>query len=81
MIEHAGFAQPYGSAVSPDGRYLFVANNSTKPPVQTEHAQHGAGGTAALSGSVSVIDIATNAVVKVIPVGKGPTGLGIRHAR
>jgi YVTN family beta-propeller protein len=81
MIENASFAQPYGSAVSPDGRYIFVTNNTTKPPVQTEHAQHAGGAAAATNGSVSVIDVATNAVVKVIPVGKGPTGLGIRRAR
>jgi YVTN family beta-propeller protein len=82
-IEDARFAQPYGSAVSPDGRYIFIANNTTRPPVQTEHAQHAAGaaGGAAATGSVTVIDAATNAVVKVIPVGKGPTGLGIRRAR
>jgi len=80
-IAHTGFAQPYSSAISPDGRYVFVTNNTTRPPVQTEHAQHGAGAAAATTGSLSVIDVATNSVIKVIPVGKGPTGLGIRRTR
>lgn len=80
LIKDARFAQPYGAAISPDGRYVFVANQSTKPPAGGEHAQHGAGG-AATTGSVSVIDTQANAVIKVIPVGKGPTGLGIRPAR
>jgi YVTN family beta-propeller protein len=79
-IEHARFAQPYGSAVSPDGRHVFVANNSVRP-AQTGHEGHAAGAAqpAATNGSVSVIDVATNEVVKVIDVGRGPTGMGIRR--
>lgn len=81
-IKDPRFAQPYGSAVSPDGRYLFVANNSTKPTT-TSHEAHGgaAGATQTGNGTVSVIDTKTFEVVKVIPVGLGPTGLGIRRAR
>jgi len=81
-IEHTRFAQPYGSAISPDGRYVFVSNNSIRA-THTGHEGHAAGAAqpaaAPGNGSVSVIDVATNAVVKVIDVGRGPTGLGIRR--
>jgi YVTN family beta-propeller protein len=82
VIKDAGFAQPYGSAFSPDGRYVFIANNNAKGTA-AEHAAHAGGAqpaAAAASGSVSVIDAATRKVIRTIPVGKGPTGLGIRHA-
>jgi YVTN family beta-propeller protein len=80
-IEHERFAQPYGSAISPDGRYIFVTNNSVRA-VHTGHEAHAAGAAqpaAPGSGSVSVIDVASNTVVKVIDVGRGPTGVGIRR--
>jgi len=71
-IRHAAFSQPYGSAISPDGRWVFVSNNNTKG------AWAGTSGTPGATGNVVVIDTRTNQVAKVIEVGKGPTGLGMR---
>ncbi len=70
-IRHAAFAQPYGSAVSPDGRYIFISNNNSRGTWT---------GAAGAVGNVVVIDTRTNEVVKVLEVGKGPTGLGMRKA-
>ena len=77
-ITGAGLAQPWGSALSPDGRYLFVSNLNTRTAQAHEHA----GAPAATSaGTVVVVDVATNDIVKVIEVGRGPTGIGTRHRR
>lgn len=78
-IEHEGFAQPHGIAFSPDGRYVFVSNNN----MVDEHAMHGAAPRPAQAqapgtGRLVVIDAATREVVKVIPVGRNATGIGIR---
>jgi YVTN family beta-propeller protein len=75
-IEHAAFAQPYGSAISLDGRHVFVSNSNTRGSWTPQ-------GSAANPppGNVVVIDTRSNEVVKVIPVGRGPTGLGTRRAR
>ena len=77
-IEHEGFAQPHGIAFSPDGRYVFVSNNNKVD----EHAMHGAAAPPAQpqsgAGRVVVIDAGSREVVKVIPVGRNATGIGIR---
>ncbi|MGH7500576.1 MAG: YncE family protein [Longimicrobiales bacterium] len=75
-IEHDAFAEPYGSAISPDGRHVFIANSNTKGSWTAP-----GGNTSAPVGNVVVIDTRSNEVVKVLPVGRGPTGLGVRHAR
>jgi YVTN family beta-propeller protein len=75
-ITGTGISEPYGSAVSPDGRYVFFSNNNAKGAYASKNA-------AAPSdiGTVAVIDTRSNELVKVIEVGKGPTGMGTRHAR
>ena len=82
VVENTGLAQPHGTVVSPDGRYVFVSNNNLR---DTAHAMHGgaaptpqpagAGGR----GTVVVFDAATHAVVKVIEVGRNATGIGARQ--
>jgi YVTN family beta-propeller protein len=52
---------PIGVAVTPDGRFAYVAN----------------GGNAGNSNTVSVIDVATNTVVGSVPVGNGPFGVAL----
>ncbi len=74
VIEGNGLSQPHGAAVSPDGRYVYVSNNNLKgaytpryPFGDNEHA-----------GTVTVIDTATNKIVKVIEVEEYAAGLGTR---
>ena len=57
---------PVSMAISPDGSRLYVVNDG-----------FGFYGTGAVSGSVSVIDAATNKVVASIPVGASPQGVSI----
>lgn len=69
-ITGTGLAQPHGSALSPDGRYLFVSNNNRKGTYTPT-------GTNPNAGTVTVIDTQTREIVKVIEVGTYPTGIGI----
>jgi YVTN family beta-propeller protein len=73
-IKHEAFAEPYGSAISRDGRYVFVSNSNTK-------GAWTASGTTAVerAGNIVVIDTRTNEVAKVITVGRGPTGIGTQR--
>lgn len=68
-ITGTGLAQPHGSALSGDGRYLYVSNNNrdgTYTPT----------GDNPDAGTVAVIDTHHNEIVKVIEVGTYPTGIG-----
>ena len=83
VIEHEGLKQPHGAVASPDGRYVFISNNNMKDP----HAMHGAGsmggGTPQYGGpgTIVVIDPASQAVVKVIEVGRNASGIGMAQGR
>jgi YVTN family beta-propeller protein len=68
-IEGEGLAQPHGSALSPDGRYLFVSNNNRKGTYESTDDNPKA-------GTVTVIDTETNEITKVIEVGTYPSGVG-----
>jgi YVTN family beta-propeller protein len=68
-IEGKGLAQPHGTALSPDGRYLFVSNNNRK-------GTYSPSGDNPDAGTVTVIDTKTNEITKVIEVGTYPTGVG-----
>lgn len=65
VITGDGLAEPHGAAISADGRYVFISNNNLK------------GGYTGENGTLVVIDRATRQIVKVIPVGRNPTGVGI----
>jgi DNA-binding beta-propeller fold protein YncE len=83
VLEGAGIAQPHGTVLSPDGRYVFVSNNNLK---DAGHAMHGGGqqptaSTKGGAGTVVVIDARTNEIVKVIEVGRNATGIGARQPR
>ncbi len=65
------FAQPYDMIMRRDGKVLFVDNENT------------GGGMSAAPGNgwLSVIDVKTGRVIKELPLGKGPTGMGAAGAR
>lgn len=72
VIEGEGLAQPHGSALSKDGKYLFISNNNldgSYNPDGTEEVQN-------LPGTVVVINTETRSIEKVIKVGKNATGIG-----
>jgi YVTN family beta-propeller protein len=68
-IEGEGLAQPHGSVLSPDGRYLYVSNNN-------RNGTYTPSGDNPDAGTVTVIDTKTHEITKVIEVGTYPTGLG-----
>ena len=71
-IEGEGLAQPHGAVLSRDGKYLYVTNNNldgTYNPNGSENLQE-------LSGTVVVIDTETYNIIKVIEVGRYPSGIG-----
>lgn len=68
-IEGEGLAQPHGTVLSPDGRYLFVSNNN-RDGTYTPNADNPDAGT------VTVIDTQSNEITEVIEVGTYPTGIG-----
>lgn len=70
VIEGYGISEPHGSAVSPDGRYAFVASNNLGGAY--------AAADGSTPGTVTVIDTSTHEIVAVIEVGENATGLGIR---
>ncbi len=66
-IRHPAISEPHGSAVSPDGRYVFISSNNTA----------GGYGGPGSGGTVVVIDTARREVVRVIDTGAYTAGLGI----
>lgn len=64
-LRHEGLDLPHGSAVTPDGRWVFISSN----------------GSDGAPGSVAVIDTSGPEVVDVVPVGRNAAGLGLRRAR
>jgi len=69
-IEGEGLAQPHGSALSPNGRFLYISNNNlngTYTPSSGENV-----------GTVVAIDTQTNEIRAVIEVGKNPAGINSR---
>lgn len=71
VIEDSRINRPHGSAISADGRYVYISNqhmdmNATMTPMPgMDH-----------NGTVVVIDTNTNTVVKEIQVGMMPSGIG-----
>jgi DNA-binding beta-propeller fold protein YncE len=82
----SGLSQPYGMIMRADGKYLFVVNQNLTPlkPGQSAHDNMPGMGTTkpgASTGWLSVIEVASGKVVKTIPLGAGPTGMGGTGAR
>jgi len=68
-ITGTGLSQPHGSALSPDGRFLFVTNNN-------QNGAYTPTGDDPKSGTVVIIDTDTREIVNVIETGQNPTGIG-----
>ena len=64
-----GLAQPHGSALSPDGRFLYVTNNNSKGTYTPT-------GDDPKAGTVVVIDTESQEIISVIETGRNPTGIG-----
>lgn len=82
VIRGNGIAQPHGTAVSPDGRYVYVSNNNLKG--SGDHANHmmvgGSEGGAAQPagpGTIVVIDTQTRKIANVIEVGHNASGIAV----
>ena len=81
VIEGEGIAQPHGSAVSPDGRYVYIASRNLKMPEGHTKASHVYRprydlGNNARVGTVVVIDTSSQEIVKIIEVEDYASGLG-----
>ncbi len=72
-IEHPALSEPHGSALSPDGRYLFVSGRNTSGDYDAGKWRDGAP-----MGTVVVIDTTTNDVVKVLAVPPYAAGMSTR---
>ena len=77
-----GFAQPHGTAVSGDGRYLFVSNRNTgggnaPMPGMSGHDMHDMEGQNPDDGWLSVVDLQSGKTVKTLMLGASPAGVGV----
>ncbi len=72
VIEHEAIAEPHGSAVRPDGRYVYISNSNTQGAYTPRYDLP----DNAEAGTVVVIDTRTNEVVKVLEIGENPAGMG-----
>lgn len=74
FITHPNFSMLYGSALSSDGRYLFVTSsnemNSYKPRYQVKGRVQ--------SSNLAIIETATNEVVRILDLGAYTTGIAAR---
>lgn len=72
VIEGNGISEPHGSAITPDGKRLFISNNNLKGGYTPMDSSV----DAASVGTVVVINTETLEIEKVIEVGANTTGLG-----
>ena len=71
VVEGNGLAQPHGTALSADGRYLYVSNQNMNMVYTSADGSN--------PGTVVVIDTQTAEIVKVLEVGMLPAGAGGRQ--
>ncbi len=70
-----GLAEPHGLVISPSGQYVYVTNRNKNIPA--EYTPRYDLGDNANSGTVVVINTATNVIEKVIEVEEYPSGIAI----
>ncbi|HEY0810313.1 MAG TPA: beta-propeller fold lactonase family protein, partial [Longimicrobiales bacterium] len=86
VLKGKGVAQPHGTALSPDGRWIYVSNNNLNMPAgSVAHAMHGGAPAPALQpagpGTIVVIDAKSLKIAKVIEVGHNAAGIAVRTVR
>lgn len=69
-ITGTGIAQPHGSALSPDGQFLYISNNNLNGTYTSPSGEN--------IGTVVVIETRTNELQTVIEVGEKPSGINTR---
>lgn len=69
-----GLAQPHGSAISPDGHYVYLSNNNLNGAYQSRYIWRGE----TLPGAIAVIDTESRSIERMLEVGPNPTGLGTK---
>lgn len=74
VIEGHGLAQPHGSALSENGRYLYISNNNRKGRYKARASTH----DGKQPGTITVIDTGSRTIEKIIEVGNYPSGIGTR---
>ena len=79
VIEGQGMAQPHGSALSADGRFLYVSQQNTGAPMDMSPGATMSGHEGhQMPGMVTVIDTEAREIVKVLQIGMLPSGVGSR---
>ncbi len=81
VIRGKGLAQPHGSGVSPDGRYVYIASRNLEMPEGHSKAAHVYTprydlGDNSRIGTVVVIDTKTQTIVKIIEIEEYGSGIG-----
>lgn len=76
VIEGEGFSQPHGTALSADGKYLYVSNNN----LDGFYTPRFDLGDNEFVGTVVIINTESLEIVKVLEVGAYPSGAGSRRA-
>ena len=84
-----GLANPYDVIMSRDGKRLFVVNQNLATPLKPGESAHASmPGMAAMpatpkpgAGWLSVIDVKSGKVIKTLPLGMSPSGMGAAGAR
>ncbi len=74
VVEGEGIAQPHGSALSVDGKYVFISNNNRKGTFKGGQTPEDDDP----NGTVTVINTKTHKIEKVIEVEAYPSGIGTR---
>ncbi|MCC6549458.1 MAG: beta-propeller fold lactonase family protein [Ignavibacteriaceae bacterium] len=74
LITHPNFTMLYGSALSNDGRYLFVTSSNDLNEYKPRYAVKGR----LQSSNLGIIETATNQVVRILDLGAYTTGLAAR---
>ncbi len=74
VIKGNGLAQPHGSALSADGKSLYISNNNRKGTYQASSSSS----TGDPAGTITVINTESHEIEKIIEVDAYPSGIGTR---